>query len=157
MKECISLRWCEWQLGHDVKSSESFIYIHMYIHKESQTADQKSELQTLWKWTLQTFVVWKSGPTKTLPSFVVSKIQNTTWQKSRLQTFVISKTQKADCTKFCSLKGQGYYMSEKRTTNFCSLKKQTLPSFVVSKIKTTCQKSGLQIFVIWKSRHYKLL
>jgi len=38
----------EWQY---VKSSESFIYIHMYIHKESQTSDQKSELQT--------FVVWK--------------------------------------------------------------------------------------------------
>jgi len=125
-----------------VKSSQSFIYIHMYILKESQTADQKSELQT--------FVVWKSGPTKTLPSFVVLKIKNTTFQKSRLQTFVISKTQKADPTKFCSLKGQGYYMSEKQTTNFCSLKKRTLPSFVVSKIKTTCQKSGLQTFVVLK-------
>jgi len=136
----------EWQY---VKSSQSPIYIHMYILKESQTADQKSELQT--------FVVWKSGPTKTLLSFVVLKIKNTTFQKSRLQTFVISKTQKADPTKFCSLKGQGYYMSEKRTTNFCSLKKRTLPSFVVSKIKTTCQKSGLQTFVTWKSRHYKLL
>jgi len=41
-------------------------------------------------------------------------------------------------------------MSEKRTTNFCSLKKRTLPSVVVSKIKTTCQKSGLQTFVVLK-------
>jgi len=40
----------EWQY---VKSSQSFIYIHMYILKESQTADQKSELQT--------FVVSESG------------------------------------------------------------------------------------------------
>ena len=33
----------EWQY---VKSSESSIYIHMYVRKESQTADQKSKLQT---------------------------------------------------------------------------------------------------------------
>jgi len=43
----------EWQY---VKSSQSFIYIHMYILKESQTADQKSELQN--------FVVSKSGQYK---------------------------------------------------------------------------------------------
>jgi len=110
----------EWQY---VKSSQSFIYIHMDILKESKSADQKSELQT--------FVLWKSGPTKTLLSFVVLKIKNTTFQKSRLQTFVIWKTQKVDPTKFCSLKGQGYYMPEKWTTNFCSLKKWTIPSFVV--------------------------
>jgi len=45
----------EWQY---VKSSQSFIYIHMYILKESQTTDQKSELQT--------FVVSESGHYKLL-------------------------------------------------------------------------------------------
>jgi len=45
----------EWQY---VKSSQSLIYIHMYILKESQTADQKGELQT--------FVVSESGHYKLL-------------------------------------------------------------------------------------------
>jgi len=181
------------------------LYPHVYTQGVTNCRSEKWTINfcTLWKWTLQTFVVLKIkntifqksrlqtfviaktqkvDPTKfcslkgqgyyisekqttnfcslkkqTLPSFVVSKIKNSTCQKSRLQTFVISKTQKADPTKLCSLKGQGYYMSEKWTTNFCSLKKQTLPSFVVSKIKTISQKSRLQTFVIWKSRHYKLL
>jgi len=39
-------------------------------------------------------------------------------------------------TKFCSLKDQDY-MSEKQTTNFWNLKKQTLQSFVVLKVKDT--------------------
>jgi len=146
--------WCQdkWWMNGNMSShpNPSSISTCIYIHKESQTADQKSELQTFvvsLKVDITNFCSLKKW---TLPSFVVSKIKNTTCQKSRLQTFVISKTQKADPTKFCSLKGQGYYISEKRTTNFCSLKKRTLPSFVVSKIKTTCQKSGLQTFVVLK-------
>ena len=88
------LRWCEWQLGHDVKTSESFIYIHMYIHKESQTADQKSKLQT----------------------FVVSlKVDITNFCSLKKRTY-------QDTTKFCSLKDPEYYMPEKQTTNFCNLK-----------------------------------
>jgi len=96
--------------------------------------------------------------TKVRDGMVISDMKRqTTCQKSGLQTFVISKTQKVDTIKFCSLKGQGYYMSEKWTTNFCSLKKWTLPSFVVSKVKdTTCQKSRLDItnFCSLKSQRY---
>jgi len=65
----------EWQY---VKSSESFIYIHMYIYKESQSADQKSELQT----------------------FVVSlKVDITNFCSLKKRTY-------QDTTKFCSLKDQ---------------------------------------------------
>ena len=39
-------------------------------------------------------------------------------------------------TNFCSLNDQDY-MSEKWTTNFCNLKKRTLQTFVVSKVKDT--------------------
>jgi len=114
----------EWQY---VKSSQCFIYIHMYIYKESQTADQKGELQT----------------------FVVSlKMDITNFCSLKKRTY-------QDITKFCSLKDQEYYMPEKQSQR---LKKRTLPSFVVSKAKdTTCQKSGLQTFVVWKSRHYQVL
>ena len=102
-----SLRWCERQLGHDVKTNDGLMAIcqvisilHLYPHVYTQgVTNCRSEKWTtnfcsLWKWTYQ------------------------------------------DTTKFCSLKDQEYYIPEKQTTNFCSLKKRTLPSFVVSKIKT---------------------
>ena len=58
----------------------------MYIHKESQTADQKGELQT----------------------FVVSlKVDITNFCSLKKQTY-------QDTTKFCSLKDQEYYMPEQR-------------------------------------------
>jgi len=91
----------KWQY---VKSSQSLIYMYMYMVKKTQTTCQRLELQT----------------------FVVSTVKDT------IATNYI-------------LEEQAY---------FCSLKKWTVPSFVVSKVKdATCQKST---FIVWKREDYKL-
>ena len=65
---------------------KAFIYIHMYIHKESQTADQKSKLQT----------------------FVVSlKVDITNFCSLKKRTY-------QDTTKFCSLKDPEYYVHARK-------------------------------------------
>ena len=84
----------KWQY---VKSSQSLIYMYMYIIKKTQTTCQRLELQT----------------------FVVSTVKDT------IATNYILEEQ----AYFCSLKGQGCYMSEKQTRNFYSLKKRTLQTF----------------------------
>ena len=108
-KECISLWWCERQLGHDIKTNDGWMAIcqvisilHLYPHVYTQEVTNcRSE-----KWT-------------------------TNFCSLKKQTY-------QDTTKFCSLKDQEYYMPEKQTTNLCNLKKHILQTFLVDGISKFC-------------------
>jgi hypothetical protein len=93
-----------------------------------------------------------------IPMYPHSGKDNTRYEKSGLQTFVMKKV---DTTNFCILKKrtpQNLVMLKADTTNFSRLKKRTLQTFVRKKVDTTSfcglKKQTLSTFVMKKSTHY---